>query len=64
MVLSPEHQIVEKITAPSHKNAVAAYRKKAASMSDLDRQGSIREERRFTGSYAINRSTAKKSPYG
>lgn len=63
MVLSPEHPIVEKITAPSHRNAVAAYRKKAASMSDLDRTGLNTEKTgEFTGSYAINPVNGEKIP--
>ena len=37
MVLSPEHPLVDQITADGQKEAVEAYRRQAATKSDLDR---------------------------
>ncbi|MDR3636679.1 MAG: leucine--tRNA ligase [Isosphaeraceae bacterium] len=37
MVLAPEHPLVDRLTAPAQRDAVARYRAQAASKSDLDR---------------------------
>lgn len=55
MVLSPEHPLVVKITTPDLAKEVEAYKKIAASKSDLDRTDLNKEKTGvFTGSYAIN----------
>jgi leucyl-tRNA synthetase len=55
MVLSPEHALVEALTTADRKGAVDAYRKQAASKSDLERTDLAKEKTGvFTGSYAVN----------
>lgn len=55
MVLSPEHQLVEKLTIPEKRASVEAYIKASALKSDLDRTDLAKEKTGvFTGSYAIN----------
>jgi leucyl-tRNA synthetase len=55
MVVAPEHPLVGALTLPEHRDAVDAYRKKAASKSDLERTDLAKDKSGvFTGSYAIN----------
>ncbi|RYG75584.1 leucine--tRNA ligase, partial [bacterium] len=55
MVLAPEHELVDAITTPEQKAAVAAYRAAAAGKSDRERQEGAKEKTGvFTGAYAIN----------
>ncbi len=55
MVLAPEHPLVDQLTAPGQKNAVAAYRQQAGRKSDLDRTDLAKTKTGvFTGGYAIN----------
>jgi leucyl-tRNA synthetase len=55
MVLSPEHPLVEPLTAPDRAAEVAAYVRAAAVKSDVARQVEDREKTGvFTGSYATN----------
>ncbi|MGZ3336634.1 MAG: leucine--tRNA ligase [Isosphaeraceae bacterium] len=55
MVLAPEHPLVDRITTYEREDAVAAYRKEAASKSDLDRTDLAKTKTgAFTGGYAIN----------
>ncbi len=54
MVLSPEHPLVRKITAPKQKDAVDAYCKHAARMSDLERAEVKEKTGVFSGAYAVN----------
>ncbi|HSJ85715.1 MAG TPA: class I tRNA ligase family protein [Anaerolineales bacterium] len=55
MVFSPEHPLVDEITTPENKAAVAEYKLQAARQSDIQR-GALDKEKTgvFTGSYAIN----------
>ena len=55
MVFSPEHPLVDKITTPENKAAVAEYKVQAARQSDIQR-GAVDKEKTgvFTGGYAIN----------
>ncbi len=63
MVLAPEHELVDAITTPPQQAAVQAYRKQAASRSEIDRQAENREKTGvFTGSYAINPVNDRKIP--
>ncbi len=55
MVLAPENPLVETITTPEQRDAVAAYREQAAARTDLERQAETRIKTGvFTGAYAIN----------
>jgi leucyl-tRNA synthetase len=55
MVVAPEHPLVAALTKPEHRDAVDAYRKKAASKSDLERTDLAKDKSGvFSGSYAIN----------
>ncbi|NUK54778.1 leucine--tRNA ligase [Streptomyces lunaelactis] len=78
MVLAPEHELVEKITPAvwpegTHDvwtgghatpvDAVAAYRKQAASKSDVERQAEAKDKTGvFTGTYATNPVSGEKVP--
>ncbi|MDR2210897.1 MAG: leucine--tRNA ligase [Spirochaetaceae bacterium] len=63
MVLSPEHPLVEKITAPEQRAAVAAYLERAAQKSDLERTDLAKEKTGvFSGAYAVNPVNQKKIP--
>ena len=55
MVFSPEHPLVERITKPSQKAAVDAYREEVARLTEVDRQVESREKTGvFTGAMAVN----------
>ncbi|PZU96878.1 MAG: leucine--tRNA ligase [Leptolyngbya sp.] len=63
MVLSPEHPLVEKLTAPDRVAAVDDYRKAAAAKSEIDRTAEDREKTGvWTGSYAVNPVNGAKIP--
>ncbi len=63
MVLSPEHSLVEKITTPAQKTAVASYIEASAKKSDLERTDLAKDKTGvFTGAYAINPVNGKKIP--
>ena len=54
-VLSPEHQLVERITTPAQQAAVDAYRAHAAQLSDFQRTEQNKDKSGvFTGAYAVN----------
>lgn len=62
-VIAPEHKLVDKITTPEQKAAVAAYVEKAATKSDLERTDLAKEKTGvFTGAYAINPVNGAKLP--
>ena len=62
-VLSPELDLVNKITTAEQKNQVEEYKKQAASKSDLERTELNKDKTGvFTGSYAINPVNNKKIP--
>ncbi|MDR1012087.1 MAG: leucine--tRNA ligase [Opitutaceae bacterium] len=55
MVIAPEHPLVDALTTPAQRDAVAAYRKAAAAKSDLDRTDLAKDKSGiFSGSHAIN----------
>jgi leucyl-tRNA synthetase len=55
MVLAPEHPFVDEITTAEKKKAVADYKKKAQSKSDLDRTDLAKDKTgEFTGAFAVN----------
>ncbi|GHV75409.1 leucine--tRNA ligase [Spirochaetia bacterium] len=63
MVLSPEHPLVDTITTPEQKAAVAAYVDAAAKKSDLERTDLAKVKTGvFSGAYAINPVNGKKIP--
>ena len=63
MVLSPEHQLVEKITTAERKQAVRDYIDAAAHKSDLERTDLAKEKTGvFTGAFAINPVNDAKIP--
>ena len=63
MVLAPEHPLVDRVTTPPHRAAVAAYRDAAARKSDLDRTDLARSKTGvFTGGQAVNPVTGKAIP--
>ena len=62
-VLSPEHELVSKITTSEQKEAVEDYIKQASSKSDLERTELNKDKTGvFTGSYAINPVNNEKIP--
>ncbi len=63
MVLAPEHPLVDALTTPERRQAVAQYRHQAASKKDIDRQDDTREKTGVaTGAYAINPVTGESIP--
>ncbi len=63
MVLSPEHPLVEKLTAPDRVVTVDDYRKQAAAKSEIDRTAEDRDKTGvWTGSYAVNPVNGAKIP--
>ncbi|MDX2212024.1 MAG: leucine--tRNA ligase [Oculatellaceae cyanobacterium bins.114] len=63
MVLSPEHPLVPKLTAPEQAEAIQAYQAAAAGQSEIDRTAEDREKTGvWTGSYAINPVNDEKIP--
>jgi leucyl-tRNA synthetase len=55
MVLAPEHPLVERITTPSQKAEIEAYRAAAARKSELERTELAKEKTGVsTGAYAVN----------
>jgi leucyl-tRNA synthetase len=63
MVLSPEHPLVDAITTPPQRTAVAAYKQDAAKKSDLERtELAKRKTGVFTGAFAVNPVSQEKIP--
>ncbi|HEY1380603.1 MAG TPA: leucine--tRNA ligase, partial [Gemmataceae bacterium] len=63
MVLSPEHVLVDQITTPEQRQAVAAYKAEAAKKSDMERTELAKTKTGvFTGAYATNPVNGKKIP--
>ncbi|MCA8994213.1 MAG: leucine--tRNA ligase, partial [Planctomycetaceae bacterium] len=63
MVVAPEHPLVDQITTDAQRDAVNAYREKAALKSDLDRTDLAKEKSGvFTGAYAINPVNGEEVP--
>ncbi|TDU67200.1 leucyl-tRNA synthetase [Prosthecobacter fusiformis] len=63
MVIAPEHPLVEVITTPEQKEAVAAYQKAVGSKSDLERTELAKDKTGvFTGGFAINPVNDEKIP--
>jgi len=63
MVLSPEHPLVDKLTTPDQKKAVASYIEAAARKSDLERTDLAKGKTGvFSGAYAVNPVNDQKIP--
>ncbi|MDR2428399.1 MAG: leucine--tRNA ligase, partial [Candidatus Margulisbacteria bacterium] len=63
MVIAPEHLLLEKITAPAQKAAVAEYVKQTRLKSDLERAHLDKDKTGvFTGGYAVNPVNGAKIP--
>jgi leucyl-tRNA synthetase len=63
MVLSPEHKLVDQITAREQHAAIARYKTEVAKKSDLERTELAKEKTGvFTGAYAINPVNGQKIP--
>ena len=62
-VLSPEHELVDKITTPDKKEEVEKYKLEASKQSEIERTSTTKEKTGvFIGSYAINPVNDKKIP--
>ncbi len=62
-VLSPEHELVDKITTSDNKDAVDNYKIEASKQSEIERTSTTKEKTGvFTGAYAINPVNDKKIP--
>ena len=54
-VLSPEHELVDKITKEEYKDQIEEYKINASKQSEIERTSTTKEKTGvFTGSYAIN----------
>jgi leucyl-tRNA synthetase len=63
MVLAPEHKLVDVITTPAQRAAVAAYKAEVSRKSDLERTELAKEKTGvFTGAYAINPVNRERIP--
>jgi leucyl-tRNA synthetase len=63
MVLAPEHPLVDRITPPSHRETVEAYRTMIGGKSDRDRMADSKEKTGvFIGAYAVNPVNFEKLP--
>jgi leucyl-tRNA synthetase len=63
MVIAPEHPLLDALTAPEQRAAIAAYREAAARKSDLDRTDLARDKTGvFTGRHVINPLTGRPVP--
>src|SRR5687767_8390250 len=63
MVLAPEHPLVDRITPPSRRETVEAYRTQVAAKSERDRLAEHKEKSGvFTGAYAVNPANDKQIP--
>ena len=63
MVLAPEHELVDRITPPPHRETVEAYRTMMAGKSERDRQADSRDKTGcFIGAFAVNPINGDKLP--
>ena len=62
-VLSPEHDLIDKIVTPNQKDSVLNYKKECSLKSDLERTDLNKDKTGvFTGAYAINPVNSKELP--
>jgi leucyl-tRNA synthetase len=63
MVFSPEHPLVDLVTAPDKRAEVEAYKEQAARQTDIEREATDKEKTGvFTGGYAVNPVNGERIP--
>ena len=62
MVLAPEHELVEELTARGRRNEVATYRAEAATKGELERSQQKDKTGVFTGAHVINPANGESLP--
>ena len=63
MVLAPEHELVDRITPPPHRETIEAYRTMIGGKSDRDRMADAKDKTgAFTGAFAVNPINGQKLP--
>ncbi|MBN1486453.1 MAG: leucine--tRNA ligase [Anaerolineae bacterium] len=63
MVLAPEHPLVDRITKPEQRNAIADYQTQATRQTEIERLSTEKEKTGvFTGAYAINPVNGERIP--
>jgi leucyl-tRNA synthetase len=63
VVLAPEHSLVDRVTTPENRAAVAEYRERVSAKSDLERTDLAKEKSGvFTGGFAINPVNQERIP--
>lgn len=63
MVIAPEHELVERITSPEQREAIAAYKEYVQSRSERERMAEVKQITGcFTGAYAVNPFDGRKIP--
>jgi leucyl-tRNA synthetase len=63
VVLAPEHPLVDRVTTPAQRAAVAEYKARVSAKSDLERTDLSKEKTGiFTGGFAINPVNQEKVP--
>jgi len=63
MVLAPEHELVDDITTPEQKQAIADYKTYVKSRSERERMSEVKQVTGcFTGAYAIHPLTEREIP--
>jgi leucyl-tRNA synthetase len=62
MVLAPEHPMVDALTTPEQRDAIQAYRERAAKQDLVSRKTSKDKTGVFTGAYATNPATGADVP--
>jgi leucyl-tRNA synthetase len=62
MVIAPEHELIEKITTPEHKQAVEEYIAYVKSRSERERMAEKKITGIFTGAYALNPFDGRQIP--
>ena len=62
MVLAPEHALVDTLTTPAQRSAIAAYRERVAKMDVVARKAVKEKTGVFTGAYAVNPATGARIP--
>src|SRR6185369_15076414 len=63
VTLAPEHELLDKITAPDKKSAVNTYVTAAKNRSERERQADVKKvSGEFTGAYVVHPFTGKDIP--
>ncbi|HBF19831.1 MAG TPA: leucine--tRNA ligase, partial [Cryomorphaceae bacterium] len=63
MVLAPEHELVDQITAEAYRESVQAYKEQAGRKTERDRMADVKTvSGQFTGAYAVHPFTGQEIP--